>query len=110
MHILHTPEPWHVYGEVDGSWSIESNYGTVATVMAENCDLPGQVAADAVLIGAAPCLLKALEEAHAYLRLLLNSTADEATDNLTNYGEAVEERLFSAIAKATADPPVPRRC
>jgi hypothetical protein len=41
-------------------WRIESGYGQVAWIMAENCDEDTQVRADADLIAAAPDLLEAL--------------------------------------------------
>jgi len=59
-----TPGKWRAHKERDGRYSIESEFGTVGEVMAENCDTPEQVEADANLISAAP-------EMHAALTVLL---------------------------------------
>ena len=60
----HTPGQWRIFLESDGRYSIESDVGTVAEVMAENCDNPDQVHADACLIAVAPELWALLAELH----------------------------------------------
>lgn len=72
----HTPKPWSVGGK-EGSeathpmLTIESDFGQVATVTAENCDDDDQVLADAVLMAAAPDLLEALQELLSRVDLVL---------------------------------------
>ena len=50
-----------------------------------------------------PNLLDALQTCHAFIKSLLNATADEAADFLTNNGESVEDVAFDAITKATGE-------
>jgi hypothetical protein len=68
MKTKHTPGSWVAFREETGDYSIESDYGTVAEVTAENCDDCDQVAADATLLAAAPDMLEALESAVTKLR------------------------------------------
>jgi hypothetical protein len=72
----HTPGPWSVGGNSGTETkhpelTIESEYGQVATVFGENCDIDAQIEADARLIAMAPVMLDALENAAATLETVL---------------------------------------
>jgi hypothetical protein len=88
----HTPGPWKQMGN---ALVCDDPYTEpICTVYGDSRE------PNARLIATAPALLKALKEAQAFIRVLLNGTADEATDLLTNTGEEVEAGLRDVIDKA----------
>lgn len=95
MSQLHTQGPWEVVGDYGDErnhpdLAIESPFGQVATVMAENCDGDAQVIADARLLAAAPDMEKAL----AHILVLVQQGVDDADL------EAIESHCRDALGRA----------
>lgn len=90
----YTPRPWEAFREDNGEWSIESTYGTIATVVGENCGPQEQVVADAMLLAAAPDLMEVLQE--------LVEFADN--DTAVQPGALIWQEARTVISKAKGAP------
>lgn len=108
----HTPGPWTIGGSfstenIHPALTIESPFGQVAAIVAENCDDDDQVYADARLIAAAPDLLESLVRVEA--RLTAAARAFYGTGKRSALQEAFRdwkedaELARAAIAKATGE-------
>lgn len=102
----HTPAPWTVNGTPGTSRMhpellIESEYGQVASVLAENCDSDEQAIADACLISASPDLLEALRPLLEIVEAELEN--DPEPHDLGSWHRAIAQARF-AIAKANGEP------
>lgn len=95
-----TPGPWcfwdHYSGEPDAFVVGPENFVTVADVRQGASDVPGDPAANARLISAAPDLLAALKALLDHAGI-----ADAAPEDVDEEDRALERAARAAIAKAT---------